>query len=347
MGLRCPLRGMYRLFARQWRGVGTSVRSPLVVFNTDVKAKQKARAALAGNADEFDYLRDEVASRVVDRICDMSRSFPRGLDLFSGSCHVLKALRDFKNKPGIKYLAHADMHPGLISRAKAKIPEISSEVDIDANQTFVFREDQIDSVPIEDNSLDLVVSSGALHWVNDLPGVLHRINGLLKPDGLFIGAMFGGETLRELRISMQIAEEELYSGVSPHVSPMVQLRDMASLLPGANFRLTTVDLDEICVPFKSMPAVMRHLKGMGENNAVAKRRLHYGRKAFSRAAEIYKDMFGYIDEQGRPCVRATFQIVHMIGWAPSNASQQPKPRRRGSATVSIADVGKMTAPSTE
>jgi NADH dehydrogenase [ubiquinone] 1 alpha subcomplex assembly factor 5 len=166
---------------------------------------------------------------------------------------------------------------------------------------------------------------------------------LLKPDGLFIGAMMGGETLRELRIAMQLAEEEARDGVSPHVSPMVQLRDAGSVLGRAGLRLTTVDVDEIKVPFRDMRAVMRHVKGMGDSNAVAARRPHYGRRVFARAEQIYSDMFGYVDDRGRPCVPATFQLVHLIGWSPADASVQRAPAARGSANASLADLSDMVA----
>lgn len=336
-------RVMRRSWGRQARALASLTRSPLIVFDNAVKAKQKARAAVAENADDFDYLRDELASRVVDRICDMSRTFPRGLDLFSGSCHVLKAVVEAENKPGLQSLALVDVHPVVLSRARSKSADLSSKVDVDTSEQFVFREGEPLASSIRDQSLDIIVSSGGLHWVNDLPGIFQQVNRLLRPDGLFIAAMYGGETLRELRISMQMAEEEIFSGISPHISPMVQSRDVASLLTGANFKLTTIDVDEIRVPFRDMRAVMKHLKGMGESNAVAARRPHYGRKAFSRAAEIYREMFGYTDERGRSCVQATFQIVHMVGWSPADSSQQPQPLPRGSAKASFADVGKATS----
>jgi NADH dehydrogenase [ubiquinone] 1 alpha subcomplex assembly factor 5 len=170
--------------------------------------------------------------------------------------------------------------------------------------------------------------------------VLARVRGLLKPDALFLGAMYGGDTLRELRVSMQLAEEEARGGVSPHVSPMVHAPDAGNLLQAAGLRLTTVDLDEIIVPFRDMRAVMRHLKAMGEGNAVISRRGHYGRRVFERAAEIYEERFGYVDDQGRRAVPATFQCVHMCGWAPDER-RQPRPKAAGSATVSLGDLSKI------
>jgi NADH dehydrogenase [ubiquinone] 1 alpha subcomplex assembly factor 5 len=318
-----------------------------IVFDTSVKARQKERAASNKDAREFDYLRDEVAARVVDRVCDVARSFPHALDMYCGSGHVLRALRIEGNKPGIRSLILADLHQATLDHATVATAVDSSALGVDTSQQFVLREEGEAPLPVADGSLDLVMSSCGLHWVNDLPGVLARANRLLRPDGLFIGAMYGGDTLRELRIAMQLAEEEVRGGVSPHVSPMVQLRDVGSVLGRAGFRLTTVDLDTIVVPFRDMRAIMRHLKGMGENNAVYARRAHYGRATFKRAAAIYEERFGYVDDQGRPCVPATFQIVHMIGWAPADASVQPTPRARGSATASFTDLSRIAGEETK
>lgn len=324
-------------------------RSPLVVFDTSAKAQQKARAAIAPDADQYDYLRDEIAARVVDRVCDMSRTFPRALDLYCGSGgHVIRALEQVENKPGIQKIVHADLHEKVLRRAQTTSAQAAEKLGVSIEESVVLAENLSAGTLVDGTgstadtlapkSMDLVISSCGLHWVNDLPGVLTQANHLLKPDGLFIGAMMGGDTLQELRIAMQLAEQETHSGISPHVSPMIQLSDAGSVLGRAGFRLTTIDIDEIRVPFKDMRALMRHLKRMGEGNAVRTRRPHYGRKAFHRAAELYEEMFGYVDNQGRPCIPATFQIVHMVGWAPADASVQPQPMPRGSGTASFADL---------
>lgn len=143
-----------------------------------------------------------------------------------------------------------------------------------------------------ENSFDAVVSSLYLHWINDLPRVLREINTVLKPDGVLLGAMLGGETLYELRCSLQLAEQEISGGIAPRVSPMIQSRDLAGLLKQNNFVITTgtpwelaemryavtqlqtpVDVDEITVNYPSPDALVRDLKAMGESNAIAKRLL--------------------------------------------------------------------------
>lgn len=187
-------------------------------------------------------------------------------------------------------------------------------------------------LPFEQNSVDAILSSLSLHWVNDLPGTFIQIQRSLKPDGVFLGAMLGGDTLFELRwadlrgcwlfaypallltkythrTAFQLAQQELEGGISPHVSPMTDVRDVASLLQRANFNLTTVDTDEITVNYPSMWELMRDLQAMGENNAVATKRPYLRRGTLKRAGEIYKEMYG--NEDGS--VPATFQIIFMVG----------------------------------
>lgn len=305
------------------------------LFDLHTKTLQKAKAAQSPRASDFDYLRDEVATRVVDRLLDITRPLPRALDLFCGGAHILRAVQTVNNPSQIESLTHCDLHPAILARAQTFYDGTLATPE----RQFVLGDERA-LIPLENGTLDLVVSSGALHWVNDLPLLLRRAVQLLKPDGLFLAAMFGGDTLQELRIALQIAEDEMRGRLAPRISPMVRLRDAAGLVSGAGLALTTADVDRLVVPFTDMFALMRHLKGMGETNALSIREIHYGRDVFERASKIYEEKFGFIDEQGRKCVPATFEIVHMNGWAP--AVSQPRSKERGSAQFSIGDLPNAT-----
>jgi len=185
---------------------------------------------------------------------------------------------------------------------------------------------------IPKNSQEAVVSCLNLHWVNDLPGALTQIKEVLVPDGVFIGAMFGGDTLFELRTSLQLAEIEREGGISPHVSPMTDTRDVSNLLGRAGFTLLTVDIDEVTVNYPSVWELMEDLRAMGESNAIVGRRNYIHRDTLAAASAIYKEMHGKKDGT----IPATFQIIYMIGWKP--APNQPKPLKRGSATKNLKDV---------
>jgi NADH dehydrogenase [ubiquinone] 1 alpha subcomplex assembly factor 5 len=189
-----------------------------------------------------------------------------------------------------------------------------------------------DFFPFADNSLDLVVSALNLHTVNDLPGAFLQIKRALKPDGLFIAAILGGETLFELRRCLEEAEIELTGGVSPRVAPFADKPQMGDLLQRGGFSLPVVDSDIVTVTYDSIFPLMRDLRRMGEGNAVIERiKTFTPRSIFLRAGEIYAEKFAEPD--GRIC--ASFEIIFLIGWSPH--SSQQKPLRRGSAKSSLAE----------
>ncbi|MDB5653081.1 MAG: SAM-dependent methyltransferase, partial [Tardiphaga sp.] len=190
-----------------------------------------------------------------------------------------------------------------------------------------------DGVGLAPVSLDLVVSALELHFVNDLPGVMAQISRALKPDGLLLAAMLGGDTLTELRQSFAAAEAELDGGISPRVAPFADLRDVGALLQRAGFALPVTDVDRVVVRYDSAFALMQDLRRMGASNIlVERRRLPTRRATLLRMAEIYAERFS--DPDGR--VRATFEVIWLSGWAPHASQQQPlKP---GSAKASLADA---------
>jgi SAM-dependent methyltransferase len=190
-----------------------------------------------------------------------------------------------------------------------------------------------EALPFAPSSLDLVVSGLALQVVNDLPGVLVQIRRTLRPDGLFLAALLGGETLTELRQSFAAAESEVEGGVSPRVAPFADVRDMGALLQRAGFALPVTDSDRVTVRYATQLALLDDLRRMGAANPlVERRRAPLRRATLMRAIEIYADRFA--DADGR--VRASFEIIWLSGWSPHESQQQPlKP---GSAKTRLADA---------
>ncbi|CAO3642344.1 unnamed protein product [Cunninghamella blakesleeana] len=287
----------------------------------DRQAKRKQKDCAASNKEQsrvVDYLKDEVAARVSDCLLDIKREFGTVVDLGSGCGHIIKSV-------------DSDMMQKLImcdTSEKALYRDADQSYDVEIERKVVDEE----YLPFEENSLEAVVSSLSLNWVNDLPGALIQIRKSLKPDGVFIGAMFGGDTLFELRTSFQLAEVEREGGISPRVSPMTDSSDVSRLLSRAGFTLTTVDIDEIQVNYPSAFELMEDLKSMGESNAIINRRSFLKRDTLLAAASIYKELHGNDDGS----IPATFQIIYMIGWKPSEST--PLPKKRGSANVSLKDA---------
>ncbi|EGR51817.1 uncharacterized protein TRIREDRAFT_55205 [Trichoderma reesei QM6a] len=309
------------------------------VFNRRTKWLQKERAA--SNADESrqaDYLKDEVAVRLTERLLDINRHFPKALDLGANSCNVAKALTRDNPDPD----PNTPTSPPLASRIGELIATDSSETRLyrDADHDFnaklnMTRQvvDDEETIAFEPESFDLVLSSLSLHWINDLPGVLAQINNILKPDSPFIGAMLGGDTLFELRTSLQLAELERRGGMSPHVSPLADVRDVGGLLQKAGFKMLTVDVDDIIVDYPDMFALMQDLQAMGESNAILNREMGPIRRDVLVAGDaIYRALHGNPDGS----IPATFRIIYMIGWR--EGENQPKPLARGSGQTSLKDI---------
>ena len=196
-----------------------------------------------------------------------------------------------------------------------------------------------ETLPLRPETLDLVVSALAFQFVNDLPGVLAQIRRALKPDGLLLAAMIGGDTLTELRQCFAAAEAELESGVSPRVAPFADLRDAGSLLQRAGFALPVTDVDRIVARYDNAFALMGDLRRMGATNILVERRRTPTRRAtLLRMAQIYGERFA--DSDGR--IRATFDVIWLSGWAPHQSQQQPL--QPGSAKASLAEAVKKLKP---
>ncbi|KAJ5625820.1 Methyltransferase type 11 [Penicillium lagena] len=313
----------------------------LEIFNRRTKHLQKDRAA--HNVEEsrkVDYLKDEVAMRLCERLLDIKRKFPHVLDLGANSCNIARAL----TQPNIDYTTpEGTPAPPLAER-------ISKLTCVETSRALLHRDDDLpfnkeiditrevipdlETLSYEPNSFDAVLSSLSIHWINDLPALLEQVNTILKPDAPFIAAMFGGDTLFELRGSMQLADMERRGGVSPHVSPLADVRDVGSLLTRAGFKMQTVDVEDIVVEFPDTFALMQDLQAMGESNAIMHREAGpLSRDVLLANDAIYRALHMEEDAQGIP---ATFRLIYMIGWKEGEGQAQPLPR--GSGDVNLKDI---------
>lgn len=286
------------------------------VFDRRRVRLHRERAA-RGDWAKAGFLFEEVAERLADRLLDVNRSFPLALDL---GCHGGELARRILGRKGVERVVACDLAPGFARRAAA-VPGVAA---VAADEEFL---------PFAEQAFDLVVSNLSLHWANDLPGALIQANRALKPDGMFLGALLGGDTLFELRRALMEAETEVSGGLSPRISPFAEVRDAGGLLQRAGFALPVADVDEIEVSYRDAFALMRDLRAMGEADAgVAGRGVIPPRMLFPAAAARYAELFGEPD--GR--VTARFQVLYLAGWAPHESQQRPA--RRGSASARLADA---------
>jgi SAM-dependent methyltransferase len=267
-----------------------------ILFDRALLRARQGRALRAGPAT---FLLERVAGDMEDRLHAVLREFADVADLWT---------------------------PGEILR-KPNRDRFKSVVNIGPQDS------EVETLPFAPESLDLVVSALAFQFVNDLPGVLTQIRRALRPDGLLLAAMIGGDTLTELRQSFAAAEAEREGGVSPHVAPFADLRDIGALLQRAGLALPVTDVDRIVVRYDSAFALMQDLRRMGAtNNLVERRRTPTRRATMLRMAQIYGERFA--DADGR--IRATFDVIWLSGWAPHESQQ--KPLRPGSAKAGLAEA---------
>ena len=265
----------------------------------------RARQSRAFKQGPVTFLLDRVAEEMAERLAAVKRDFAEAADIWTPGDALRKPLAD-----RLKSFTHLDVLG-----------------------------DPQEVLPFQQETLDLVVSALALKFVNDLPGVLAQIRRALKPDGLLLAAMIGGDTLNELRQCFAAAEAELEGGVSPRVAPFADLRDAGHLLQRAGLALPVTDVDRIVVRYDSAFALMADIRRMGASNILVERRRAPTRRAtMLRMAQLYAKRFA--DADGR--IRATFDVVWLSGWAPHESQQRPlKP---GSATASLAEAVKKTKP---
>ncbi|ANB12670.1 hypothetical protein AWJ20_934 [Sugiyamaella lignohabitans] len=307
------------------------------VFDRNIKTVQRNRAArnIEGSRN-VEYIKDEIALRTAERLAFISRNFENVLDLGSGAGNLEKIICD-PNTPDSDLIQSRLGEVTMLDSSENMLFRDSDPTQYPFNSKLsvkrvVADEETFEHPVFQPNTFDAVLSSMSMHWINDLPGVLKGIERILKPDGMFMGNMIGGDTLYELRTSLQLAEMELYGRVSPRLSPLADVRDMGALLQQAKFNLLTVDVDDIIVNYPDMFALLEDLQAMGESNAVKIRPATIPRDMLMAANAIYKSMHG--DEDGT--IPATFRVIYMIGW--KSSPNQQKPLERGSGQVNLKDI---------
>jgi SAM-dependent methyltransferase len=288
----------------------------------DIETLRRQRDRAAAGFDRLDYLKRAVAERIMDRIDTIRRDLPLVLDV---GCHTGVLTEMLKATPKIGTVKALDPAAEMVARAHMRTGVEVAQADFD--QMFCA------DMPFFNDRFDAIVSAFSLHWANDLPGVLVQLKQWLKPDGVMLLALAGGDTLNRLRNCIAMAESEIMGGLSPRVLPMGDIRDMGGLIGRAGLVMPVADSDKITVTYPDFLTFLGEIRGMGEGNALAGRIRRFSPRAlFLRAAELYQDE--YAAEDG--CITESFDIITLTGW--SSGANQPEPLKPGSAKKSLADA---------
>ncbi|WP_295226751.1 methyltransferase domain-containing protein [uncultured Brevundimonas sp.] len=273
----------------------------------DALRRQARLARSAARFPQADFLHARAAANAAESLEAILRDFPVAVDL---SAH-----------PGVFDAAVRS------SDAAGRVGPVQTPVSLAQRAA-----PGADALPLADASTDLIASLLTLHWANDLPGALAQIRRALKPDGLFIGTLFGAGTLKELRAVLTEVELQERGGAQARVSPFADGYDGAALLQRAGFALPVSDVDRFTVRYADLFALIRDLRAMGETNVLHGPVRPLSRRIVARAAALYAERYGLDD--GR--IPATFEIIHLAGWKPHDSQQKPLPR--GSAKTRLADA---------
>lgn len=280
-----------------------------LIFDRQHYFRQRNRAA-QGDFPARDFLFREAADRLADRLDDIRRNFPLALELGSHTGQLREVLG---GRGGIATLVQTDVSCAMAAQ--------NNGLRVVCDEEFL---------PFANGHFDLALSVLGLSTVNDLPGALVQLRHAIKPDGLLLAMVYGGQTLHELRDVLSRATLEIESGAAAYVSPFIDVRDAGSLLQRAGFSLPVIDSEPLTVSYEHMFALMHDLRGMGEGNALLSRRKTFAKRSvFMRAAELYQQ--DYSDREGR--ITATFELVTLTAWTPHASQQQPA--KRGSGQVNL------------
>lgn len=270
----------------------SAAKAPPIIFDEDALAQRRLRAEKRGES----FLMDRCLADLIDRLQDVNRNFEN-------------------------VLIYGSQNLGEI--IKSKLPDGKIQ------KTAVC--ETLSTLP-SDTNYDLVISLLRLQSLNDLPGGIIRLSQRLKADGLFIGAMFGGDTLTELRQVFYAVDEAQLGRISAHIYPMVTYTQVGSLLARAGLNQPVIDTDRFTVSYKHIDTLVSDLRDLGETNILSERaKVHFSRSYKKALEAAYKGMFS---TQNRK-LACSFEILWLTGWKPHESQQ--KPLKPGSAKTRLAD----------
>lgn len=292
----------------------SSPNSNIFVFDHDVMRNKRDRCA--PRFADHNFLFDWSGKQLLDRLSDIKRDYPRALVL--GMRQGAGFFDALMGDERIGTISASDVSTAFLDRAPAGIEAVQAHEEM---------------LPFEKQSYEMILCNLGLHGLNDLPGALVQMRNTLKPDGLFMASMLGGESLHELKTSLMEAELEISGGISPRVAPFADKQDMGALMQRAGYALPVIDSERVIVTYENAFKLFSDLRGMGETNSLTQRSKTIPPRAlFFRAAEIYAEKFA--ERDGR--IAATFEIIFLLGWAPHESQQ--KPLKPGSAQTRLADA---------
>ncbi|KAK8806992.1 hypothetical protein WA158_003751 [Blastocystis sp. Blastoise] len=266
------------------------------IFDRELKRIHRDTIAKKDDMNEYEYMKNDIVDDLLDRLSDMKKDFPVAVDL---SCSSGRIFQQLKGRGNIKTLYQCDTSLEMLKLARKN----NLSVDTKLKTEYIQIDD--DFLPFKNNSINCVFSVLNIHWISD-------IYRCMKPDSLFLGCVFGGATLKELRRCLEVAEMAETKCLSQHTSPLLQPSDLSTILQESGFVGATVDASTITAEYRDIYQLMNHLRMMGENNACIHRKEYIPKKVFNKAGQLYLEKFG----TPQKTITATFNPIYLTGWKP-------------------------------
>lgn len=257
----------------------------------DRKLIRKRREKAARHFSQHDFLKNIASDYIIERLLDKGNKYQIALDI---GCHTGGLGQRLMINNLSQHVVYSDLSAGMAKQA--------GHLAVVADEEFL---------PFNKLSFNLITSSMSLHWVNDLPGALLQMRRCLKQGGLFIAAMPGIATLKELRHCLMEAEIEITGGTAPHVSPFADVKTLGHLMQRAGFAEPVADSETVQISYPNIHSLLNDLRISGEGNALIKRNPLIRKNVLQRAAEKYAEL--YSDNEGG--ILATIEIITITGLA--------------------------------
>jgi malonyl-CoA O-methyltransferase len=237
--------------------------------------KRKVAAAFSRQAHQYDAyaeLQRSVVARLLERI-DAATPAPRfALDVGAGTGSVVEAL--LERHAGL-VAAGVDLAHGMVRAARRR-----------SGPRHVVGD--AESLPFRSGSFDVVASASAYQWMEHLGPAFAEARRVLAPGGTFAFALFGGDTLHELRDAWRCAGD---SGDRTHA--FFSREQVATALAEAGFADASVVMERTVEHHADLPSLLRALKRIGAGNAAPgpgggladRRRLLRAAEAYERRRE--------------------------------------------------------------
>ncbi len=225
--------------------------------------KRRVRSAFTRSAAAYDAraeVQRAVRERVLALLTGAAPRARRALDVGAGTGALLARLA--AARPGLSAAA-VDLAPGMCAATRAAVPRATVAI-ADA-----------EALPFRAGAFDVVVSTSTFQWLPHLGPALAEARRVLAPGGALCAALFGAETLRELREAWRSAAGP--DGARTHEFP--SRADLEAALAASGLRARAVVEERLVEWHPDARAVLRSLKEIGASSAVPGRSGLGGRAA--------------------------------------------------------------------